>query len=186
MFGLEQEKRRELAMRVAQEASKDETAWRAACKIASEHNAEVQFAAKLMKLDLPTLHKALAGARESGRLARMPPVVTWQSVVDSTVGSTGVGRGVAIPHARLPGLTAVHAVLVRLEKPIQFDAMDGEPVDLMLALFAPPEAGSEHLRALARVSRLLRRPEIREQLRQAQSADAILATLEREATPNAA
>ena len=102
------------------------------------------------------------------------------------VGSTGVGRGVAIPHARLSGLNAVHAVLVRLEKPIQFDAMDGEPVDLMLALFAPPEAGSEHLRALARVSRMLRRPEIREQLRQAQSADAILATLEREATPNAA
>jgi len=102
------------------------------------------------------------------------------------VGSTGVGRGVAIPHARLPGVNAVRAVLVRLEKPIAFDAMDGEPVDLMLALFAPPDAGSEHLRALARVSRLLRRPEIREQLRQAQSADAIMATLEREATPNAA
>ncbi len=101
-------------------------------------------------------------------------------------GSTGVGRGVAIPHARLPGLTAVHAVLVRLEKPIDFNAMDGEPVDLMLALLAPPEAGSEHLRALARVSRLLRRPEIRDQLRSAQSADAILATLVREATPNAA
>ncbi len=102
------------------------------------------------------------------------------------VGSTGVGRGVAIPHARMPGLSSVRAVLLRLEKPVQFDAMDGEPVDLMVALFAPPEAGSEHLRALARVSRLLRRPEIREQLRQAQSADAILATLEREATPNAA
>jgi PTS system nitrogen regulatory IIA component len=102
------------------------------------------------------------------------------------VGSTGVGRGVAIPHARLPGVQAVAAVLVRLDKPIDFDAMDGEPVDLMVALFAPPEAGSEHLRALARVSRLLRRPEIREQLRQAQSADAILATLDREATPNAA
>jgi PTS system nitrogen regulatory IIA component len=101
-------------------------------------------------------------------------------------GSTGVGRGVAIPHARLAGLKAVQAVLVRLEKPIDFDAMDGEPVDLMVALFAPPDAGSEHLRALARVSRLLRRPEIREQLRQAQSADAILATLVREATPNAA
>jgi PTS system nitrogen regulatory IIA component len=101
-------------------------------------------------------------------------------------GSTGVGRGVAIPHARLAGLKAVQAVLVRLEKPIDFDAMDGEPVDLMMALFAPPDAGSEHLRALARVSRLLRRPEIREQLRQAQSADAILATLVREATPNAA
>jgi PTS system nitrogen regulatory IIA component len=101
-------------------------------------------------------------------------------------GSTGVGRGVAIPHARMKGLTAVHAVLVRLEKAVDFDAMDGEPVDLMIALFAPPEAGSEHLRALARVSRLLRRPEIREQLRQAQSADAILATLVQDVTPTAA
>ncbi len=102
------------------------------------------------------------------------------------LGSTGVGRGVAIPHARLPGLKAVHAVMIRLEKPVDFDAMDGEPVDLMVALFAPPEAGSEHLRALARVSRLLRQSDIREQLRQAQSADAIMATLVREATPNAA
>jgi PTS system nitrogen regulatory IIA component len=75
---------------------------------------------------------------------------------------------------------------VRLEKAVDFDAMDGEPVDLMIALFAPPEAGSEHLRALARVSRLLRRPEIREQLRQAQSADAILATLVQDVTPTAA
>jgi PTS system nitrogen regulatory IIA component len=101
-------------------------------------------------------------------------------------GSTGVGRGVAIPHARLAGVEAVQAVLVRLEKPVAFDAMDGEPVDLMIALFAPPEAGSDHLRALARVSRLLRQPEVREQLRQAQSADAILATLVRDVTPNAA
>lgn len=102
------------------------------------------------------------------------------------VGSTGVGRGVAVPHARLRGLDAVQAVLVRLEKPVDFDAIDGEPVDLMVALFAPPEAGSEHLRALARVSRLLRSPEIREQLRQAQSIDAILVTLVQQATPNAA
>ena len=101
-------------------------------------------------------------------------------------GSTGVGRGVAIPHARMKGLTAVHAVLVRLEKPVDFDALDGESVDLMVALFAPPDAGSEHLRALARVSRLLRQPEVREQLRQAQSVDAIMATLVREATPTAA
>jgi PTS system nitrogen regulatory IIA component len=102
------------------------------------------------------------------------------------IGSTGVGRGVAIPHARIPGLDAVHAVVARLEKPIDFDALDGEPVDLLVALFAPPEAGSEHLRALARVSRLLRKTEVREQLRQARSADAIMALLVREATSSAA
>jgi PTS system nitrogen regulatory IIA component len=103
-----------------------------------------------------------------------------------TVGSTGVGRGVAIPHARVPGLRAVHAVAARLEKPIDFDAMDGEPVDLLVALFAPPEAGSEHLRALARVSRLLRQDDVRQQLRAAQSADAIMALLVRDSTPSAA
>ena len=103
-----------------------------------------------------------------------------------TIGSTGVGRGVAIPHARVAGLKSVHAVVARLEKPIDFDALDGEPVDLLVALFAPPEAGSDHLRALARVSRLLRQAEVREQLRQAHSADAILALLVREARPSAA
>jgi nitrogen PTS system EIIA component len=100
-------------------------------------------------------------------------------------GSTGVGRGVAIPHARVAGLTSVQAVVARLEKPIDFDSLDGEPVDLLVALFAPLDAGSEHLRALARVSRLLRQPELREQLRQAHSADAIMALLVRE-TPSAA
>jgi len=103
-----------------------------------------------------------------------------------TIGSTGVGRGVAIPHARVAGLKSVHAVVARLEKPIDFDALDGEPVDLLVALFAPPEAGSDHLHALARVSRLLRQAEVREQLRQAHSADAILALLVREARPSAA
>lgn len=99
------------------------------------------------------------------------------------IGSTGVGRGVAIPHARIAGLNSVHAVAARLEKPIEFDAMDGEPVDLLVALFAPPEAGSEHLRALARVSRMLRQDDVRQQLRAAQSADAIMALLVRDATP---
>jgi PTS system nitrogen regulatory IIA component len=103
-----------------------------------------------------------------------------------SMGSTGVGRGVAIPHARVDGLNGVHAVMARLERPIEFDAVDGEPVDLMVALFAPANAGSEHLRALARVSRLLRQGDLREQLRQAHSADAILALLVREPTSSAA
>ena len=102
------------------------------------------------------------------------------------LGSTGVGHGVAIPHGRIKGLNGIHAVVARLEKPIDFDSLDSEPVDLMVALFAPPEVVSEHLRALARVSRLLRQGEVREQLRQARSADAILALLVREATPSAA
>jgi PTS system nitrogen regulatory IIA component len=101
-------------------------------------------------------------------------------------GSTGVGRGVAVPHARLPGLERMKAVVVRLEKPVAFDSVDDQPVDILFALFAPENARTEHLRALARVSRLLRQGEVREHLRQARSPDAIYAVLSREAEANAA
>lgn len=89
------------------------------------------------------------------------------------LGSTGLGSGVAVPHARLAGLESVKAVFVRLDTPVAYDAVDDRPVDLMFALFAPPKAGAEHLRALAAVSRAMRSPELREQLRQAHTADAI-------------
>ena len=101
-------------------------------------------------------------------------------------GSTGVGYGVAVPHARLPGLGRLRAVFARLELPIEFEAVDDRPVDLIFALFAPPEASGEHLRALARVSRALRQATLREQLRQASGADAIRALLVQEARPSAA
>ena len=92
-------------------------------------------------------------------------------------GSTGVGHGVAAPHARLSGLERMRGVFVRLEQPVAFDSVDEQPVDLLFALFAPRDAGAEHLRALARVSRLLRQAEMRERLRQARTADAIHAIL---------
>ena len=94
-------------------------------------------------------------------------------------GSTGVGHGVAAPHARLEGLTRLRAASsVRLDHAVEFDAVDDQPVDLIFALFAPKEAaGVEHLRALARVSRLLRQPELRQQLRQARTGDALHALL---------
>ena len=105
-------------------------------------------------------------------------------------GSTGVGHGVAAPHARLTGLEQMRGVFVRLEQPVEFDAVDDQPVDLIFALFAPVDAGAEHLRALARVSRLLRQPELRQQLRQARTADAMHALLVQEdlhaARPSAA
>jgi PTS system nitrogen regulatory IIA component len=101
-------------------------------------------------------------------------------------GSTGAGRGVALPHARLMGLDRMRAVFVRLETPVVFDAVDDQPVDLLFALFAPADGGSEHLRALARVSRLLRQNEVREQLRQAHTADALYAVLVQEASVSAA
>ena len=73
-----------------------------------------------------------------------------------TLGPTGVGGGVALPHARIAGLTEVLGAFVLLEKPIDFDAVDRQPVDLVFALFAPEDAGVEHLKALALVSRSLR------------------------------
>ncbi|HZZ34238.1 MAG TPA: PTS IIA-like nitrogen regulatory protein PtsN [Caulobacteraceae bacterium] len=101
-------------------------------------------------------------------------------------GSTGVGHGVAAPHARLPGLDRMRGVFVRLEQPVEFGAVDDQPVDLLFALFSPPDSDSEHLRALARVSRHLRQADLREQLRKAQGPDAIRALLVREARPSAA
>src|SRR6185312_6017089 len=88
-------------------------------------------------------------------------------------GSTGLGGGVAVPHARLKGLERVRGVFLRLETPISFESVDDQPVDLMFVLLAPAEARTEHLRSLALVSRVLRRPDLREQLRQARTQDAL-------------
>ena len=102
------------------------------------------------------------------------------------LGSTGVGHGVAVPHARLRGLTRMHGVFVRLETPVDYGAVDEAPVDIIFALLAPDDHPAEHLRALARVSRALRQAELREQLRQAKSADAIRALLVRDPRQTAA
>ena len=99
------------------------------------------------------------------------------------LGSTGLGAGVAVPHARLDDVDQVSAIFVRLDTPVAFGAVDDRPVDLLFALFAPPSAGADHLRALAAASRALRAPEMREQLRQARTADAIRALFVREHAP---
>jgi PTS system nitrogen regulatory IIA component len=102
------------------------------------------------------------------------------------LGATGVGHGVAIPHAQLEGLTRVRGVFVRLRPPVDFDAVDEEPVDLVFAILSPPGGSIDHLRTLARLARSLRAPELRQQLRQASSADAIAALFTRDARPTAA
>lgn len=83
------------------------------------------------------------------------------------LGSTGVGRGIAIPHARIAGLNRIAAVFAQLDDPIEFDALDGEAVDLVFVLLAPEHAGADHLKALARISRVLRDPHTLEKLRAA-------------------
>ncbi len=123
----------------------------------------------------------------AGRALRHPAADILELLLArEATGSTGMGHGVALPHARLTGLPGLRAVFVRLETPVAFDAVDDQPVDLMLALFAPEGAGGEHLRALARASRALRRSELREQLRQARTGDAIYALLSQESSTSAA
>lgn len=82
-----------------------------------------------------------------------------------SLGPTGVGQGVALPHARLHGLDKVVGMFIRLEKPLDFDAVDRQPVDLIFALLAPETSGVDHLKALALVSRTLRDGELRGKLR---------------------
>ena len=93
------------------------------------------------------------------------------------LGSTGVGAGVAIPHGKLSGLPQLSAAFARLREPIEFDAVDERPVDLIFLLLAPEQAGSEHLKALALVSRLLRDERVCARLRGADSAEALYAVL---------
>lgn len=102
------------------------------------------------------------------------------------LGSTGLGSGVAVPHARLREIDRVTAVFVRLDAPVAYEAVDDRPVDLLFALFAPPKDGADHLRALAAVSRALRSPELREQLRQARTVDAIKALFVKDKAATAA
>jgi PTS system nitrogen regulatory IIA component len=93
------------------------------------------------------------------------------------LGSTGVGNGVAIPHGKLPKLNQVFGLFARLERAIDFESLDGQPVDLIFLLLAPEGAGADHLKALARVARLLRDPEVARKLRSSSDAEALYAVL---------
>jgi nitrogen PTS system EIIA component len=93
------------------------------------------------------------------------------------LGSTGVGEGVAIPHGRMTDIKQIVGVFARLESPIDYDAVDKQPVDLVFMLLAPDVAGADHLKALARVSRLLRNQQTREKLRAAAKSEALYAIL---------
>jgi nitrogen PTS system EIIA component len=93
------------------------------------------------------------------------------------LGSTGIGEGIAVPHGKIDELSRLYGLFARLERPIPFDAIDNQPVDLVFMLLAPADAGAEHLRALARVSRLLRDGTICQKLRGTDNADALYALL---------
>ena len=93
------------------------------------------------------------------------------------LGTTGVGNGIAIPHGKLASLDRLHGLFARLEQPIDFHAIDERPVDLIFVLLAPENAGADHLKALARISRLLRNNGICDKLRGTDSAEALFAIL---------
>jgi nitrogen PTS system EIIA component len=102
------------------------------------------------------------------------------------LGSTGIGDGIAIPHGKLPGLTKIFGLIARLEKPVDFEALDSQPVDIMFLLLAPEGAGADHLKALARVARVLREPGLIERVRASRDADALYAVLTEMQAPRAA
>ena len=141
-----------------------------------------------LKLRASSKRQALSLVAEIAARALDAPAaeITSKLMARERLGSTGVGHGVAVPHARLKGLERMHGVFVRLDTPVDFGAVDEQPVDLIFALLAPADHPAEHLRALAKVSRALRQSDLREQLRQARSVDAIRALFVRDARPTAA
>ncbi len=93
------------------------------------------------------------------------------------LGSTGVGNGIAIPHGKLPKLNRLFGLFARLDRAVDFEALDGQPVDLIFLLLAPEAAGADHLKALARVARLLRDADVAHKLRESRDAAALYAVL---------
>jgi PTS system nitrogen regulatory IIA component len=129
-------------------------------------------------------------AEMSGIMARalgLDPREVHEAVQErERLGSTGVGEGVAIPHARIESLTRPVGGFARLLEPADFEAIDERPADLIFMLLAPTDAGADHLRALARAARVFRQERIRAALRQAQTEDAVLAILAPDTVTDAA
>lgn len=98
------------------------------------------------------------------------------------LGSTAIGNGIAIPHGKLPKLEKLIGLFARLDRPIDFEALDGQPVDLIFLLLAPENAGADHLKALARVARLLRDPDTTRLLRDSSDREALYSVLAMSAT----
>ena len=102
------------------------------------------------------------------------------------LGSTGVGNGIAIPHGKLKNVAHITGIFARLESPVDFEALDDEPVDLVFMLLAPETAGADHLKALSRIARILREPDMVSKLRQTKDASALFAFLTSQPTSYAA
>jgi len=126
-------------------------------------------------------------ARRAAKLSGLPERRICEVLIErERLGTTGVGHGIAIPHGKLRELDRLVALFARLDDPVDFDAIDEQPVDLICVLLAPENAGADHLKALARISRLLRDQRVCHKLRGAESADALYAVLTESAASRAA
>ena len=126
-------------------------------------------------------------AKRGAELTGEPERAIFEVLIErERLGTTGVGNGSAIPHGKLPGLDRLYALFARLETPVDFDAIDEQHVDLICVLLAPETAGADHLKALARVSRLLRDRAVCEKLRGTDSAEALHALLTESTASHAA
>ncbi|MCJ9428120.1 PTS IIA-like nitrogen regulatory protein PtsN [Kordiimonas marina] len=138
----------------------------------SADNVVADFKASSKKQTIQALSRKLAA-----HLGLDPRLVFDKLLDRERLGSTGVGKGVAIPHARIEGITEITGLFARLAAPIDFDSVDDQPVDLVFMLLAPEDAGADHLKALAKVSRLLRDDRTCDKLRQTSDASALFAML---------
>jgi len=126
-------------------------------------------------------------AKRSAELTGMSERTIFDVLLErERLGTTGVGNGIAIPHGKLAELKKLHGLFARLEQPVDFEAIDDQPVDLIFLLLAPEGAGADHLKALARVSRLLRDSQICQKVRGSDSAEAIYALIANAAASQAA
>jgi nitrogen PTS system EIIA component len=126
-------------------------------------------------------------AKRASDISELNERVIFDALIErERLGTTGVGNGIAIPHGKLAGLDRLHGLFARLDKPIEFDSIDEQPVDLIFLLLAPECAGADHLKALARVSRLLRDRLTCEKLRGSEDPNALYALLIETATDAAA
>ena len=114
----------------------------------------------------------------AGQRLGMEPAGILASLVDrERLGSTGFGQGVAIPHGKVEGLTRIYCLFARAAEPVDYKSIDGGKVDLVFLLLSPPDAGAEHLKALAAISRAIRNGATLEKMRGARTRDALAAVL---------
>lgn len=139
-------------------------------------------------LDFDAIKTCLPGGNKKALLQQLANLAGQRLELDSSailasvsereqLGSTGFGHGVAIPHGKVEGLKHIYCLFARLAEPLDYKAIDGRPVDLAFLLLSPPEAGAEHLKALAAISRVTRHAATLEKMRGARSRDALAAVL---------